>query len=464
MKRVWAMRPTLWPRSQSAAVPGEEPIGPVVNRLAWPVIVENLLQTLLGMVDLVFIGALGAAAVAGSGSAIQVLWVIQSGFAAITTGTTVLVAHAIGAQRPEQANRVLKQSIMVGVILSLVVGVLGHYLAAPIIAALGAAPDVVEAGAVILSIGASTSVFMTLMLIIGAALRGAGDSKTPMLAALLTNGLNAVLAWALIFGKLGLPALGLAGSAWATAIARAVGVVMLLWALNRGRGALKLNWRSSWRFDSYTLGRTLQIGIPSMAEMLLMSGGMLVYSMFAIRLGTQVFAAQRITFNLISFSFMLGMGYAIAATTLTGQSLGAKKPNKARQATAYASWSALGFMSALAVLMFIFGPQLMRIFTSDPELIQIGAESLKVIAFAQPFHAIGQVLAGTLRGAGDTRYAMYATAAAIWVVRLPLAYLLGPVLHLSLAAIYASNVIDAAVRLGLLWRRYRQDRWVNIKV
>ncbi len=463
IKRVWARVPTVWPRSRATDTT-DEAIGPVVNRMAWPVIVENLLQTLLGLVDLIFVGALGAAALAGVGSALQVLWVLQSGFSAITTGTTVLVAHAIGAEQPAEANRVLKQSLLIVLVLSAVVGVAGHFLAEPIIAALGGEPEVVAAGAVYFSIGAITTVFMLVMLTVGAALRGAGDSKTPMQVSLLTNIINAALAWALIFGHLGLPALGVAGSAWATAIARAVGAVVLVAVLLRGKGPLVLSWRGTWLPDFGLLGRTLHIGVPSMFENLLMSGGMLLYGVFAIHLGTQVYAAQRITLNAISFAFMPGLGYAIAATALVGQALGARNPTRARQSTWYAANSALVLMSGVALVMFLFGPQVMRVFTDDEELVHIGADALKVIALAQPFHAIGQVLAGSLRGAGDTRYAMWATAAAIWAIRLPLAYVLGPVMHLSLAAIYISNVVDAVARLALLWRRFKQGRWMFIKV
>lgn len=456
MRAAWPLRPSRSAENGRVAAS--------VNSLAWPVIIENLLQTLLGVVDLIFVGALGAAAVAGVGAALQVLWVIQSAFSALTTGTTVMVAHAIGAKHPTEANRVLKQSLLIGGVLSIFVGIIGALAAVPIIAALGGEPEVVADGAAYFRVGAITSVFMLAMFIMGAAMRGAGDSRTPMMINAVANVVNVILAWALIFGHLGMPALGVAGSAWAAGIARGVGAAIMLVVLMRGRGKLSLDWRPPWAPDLGLLRRTLRIGIPSMIEMVLMSAGMLIYGVFAIHLGTNVYAAQRITLNAISFAFMPGLGYAIAATTLTGQAMGAKNPERAKATTAYATYSALAFMTFVALIMFFFGRQVMRIFTPDPDLILIGAEALKVVAIAQPFQAVGQVLAGSLRGAGDTRFPMWVTAGSIWLVRLPLAYLFGPVMGMGLAVIYLSNVIDSMVRMILMIWRYSQGKWQSMRV
>ncbi len=440
------------------------PIGRLVNNLAWPVIAENLLQTMLVTVDMMMVSRLGTAAVAGVGAASQVLWVIGSAFSAITVGTTVLVAHFIGARDPEAASRVTKQSLALGLASSVVIAVLGTLYSEPIIASLGAAPDVVRDGATYLRISTQMNLFMMIMFNLGSALRGAGDTQTPMRITAFINVINVVVAYALIFGHFGLPALGVAGSAWGASIARVVGSAMMLTVLLRGRVPISLRGKADWRPDFGLIGRMLRVGVPSMIEQLFMSGGMLIYGMITISLGTGVYAAQRITFNAISLGFMPGLGYAMAATALTGQSLGAKKPEQARLATWHATRSALVWMSTIAVMMFLFGVPVMRLFSDDPEIVAMGAAALKVIALTQPLQAIGQVLAGGLRGAGDTRYPMVITTAAIWLVRLPLAFLFGPLLRLSLAAIYVSNVVDSAFRAALMWRRFEQGNWQRIRV
>jgi MATE family multidrug resistance protein len=305
---------------------------------------------------------------------------------------------------------------------------------------------------------------MMIMFNLGSALRGAGDTQTPMRITAFINVINVIVAYVLIFGHFGLPALGVAGSAWGASIARVVGSGMMLTVLLRGRVPLSLRGKADWRPDFGLIGRMLRVGIPSMIEQLFMSGGMLVYGVITISLGTGIYAAQRITFNAISLGFMPGLGYAMAATALTGQSLGAKKPEQARLATWHASRSALIWMSTIAVAMFLFGVPVMRLFSDDPKIVAMGAAALKVIALTQPLQAIGQVLAGGLRGAGDTRYPMVITTVAIWLVRLPLAFLFGPVLRLSLATIYVSNVVDSAFRAALMWHRFEQGNWQRIRV
>lgn len=201
-----------------------------------------------------------------------------------------------------------------------------------------------------------------------------------------------------------------------------------------------------------------------MIEQTLLSGGMLLYGVLVIHMGTKIYAAQRITFQVISLSFMPGIGFAMAATTLVGQSLGARKPEQAERATWRATFSALTWMSTIGFLAALFARWILRLFSDDPEIIRIGAEALRVIALSQPPQAFAQVLAGALRGAGDTRYPMWLTMAGIWLVRLPLAYLFGPVLGLSLAMIYVSNVIDGTLRAILAYERFRRGRWKEIEV
>jgi MATE family multidrug resistance protein len=446
------------------AIGSTEHIGRLVNNLAWPVIAENLLQTLLTTVDMMMVASLGASAVAGVGAAFQVLWVIGSAFSAVNVGTTVLVAHFIGARDTTTANRVTKQALVLSLASSLSVALMGTFLSEEIIVGLGAAPDVVQNGAAYLRISCQMNLFMMVMFTLGSALRGAGDTQTPMRVTAFINVINVIVAYGLIFGHFGLPAMGVAGSAWAASIARIVGSLALFATLLKGHTPLSLIGKAGWRPEPALIWRMLRLGIPSSIEQVLLSGGMLIYGMITIALGTNVYAAQRITFNAISIGFMPGLGFAMAATALTGQSLGAKKPEQARLATWHATRSALIWMSAIALAMFVFGRQVMRLFSNDPEIIAMGADALKVIALTQPAQAIGQVLAGGLRGAGDTRYPMWVTTAAIWLVRLPLAYLFGPVLGLSLAMIYLSNVADSVVRAVLIWNRYRRGAWQHMKV
>jgi putative MATE family efflux protein len=438
----------------------------LVFNLAWPVIVEQLLQTAVGVVDLLMVSRLGAAAIAGVGVSVQVLFVIFAGIAAIATGTTVLVARFIGAGQRSDAAKVVKQSILLGTLLGVFLAVVGIPLAKPLVAALGAGPDVVEAGGVYLQIVFLSGVPLTLVFVLGAAMRGAGDSRTPMLVAVGINVVNVVVAAVLIFGLLGFPALGVAGSAWGAAAGRLAGTVAMLVLLVRGVGAgsLRLVGRYGWRPDVPLIRRLGRIGLPSMGEQLSRSLGMLVFGTIVISLGTAVFAAQRITFNILSLSFLPGFGFSMAATALTGQALGAHLPDRARRATWFSVRSAVVWMGTMGVLFFFAAPLFMRLFTDDPEIVGVGEAALRVLAFGQPQVALALVLAGGLRGAGDTRFPMLITSVSMWLVRLPLAWYFVVHLGWGLPGAYASFIFGSTLEAIAVYVRYRAGAWQRTSV
>jgi len=439
-------------------------VGRAVNRLAWPVILENLFQTALGTIDMIMVGSLGAAAIAGVGTANQIIFVMQASFGAITTGTTVLVARFVGAREDEAANSVVKQSLVIGAVISVIFAFLGLGFSQWAIRLMGAEPDVVHLGATYLRIVTAASVFMVYMFIVSGALRGAGDTRTPMIVTGCINAVNIVVAYVLIFGKLGFPTLGVAGAAWGATMARGVGTLALLATLLRGKAAISIRGRSGWWPSPRMIWRVLRLGMPSMIEQMAMSGGMLIYGIIAISLGTVVYATQRITFQALSLSWMPGFGFAMASTAMVGQCLGARRAEMGECSSWYAVRMAVAWMTIIGVLIAVFGKSVMRLFTSDPVMIAMGADALRVIAISQPFMAVGMVLAGSLRGAGDTRFPMMTTFLSIWLVRLPLGYLFGPLIGWGLSGIYISNVLDAIVRATANTARWRTGRWRTIEV
>jgi multidrug resistance protein, MATE family len=438
----------------------------MVFGLAWPVIVENLLQTAVGVVDLLMVARLGAAAIAGVGVSVQVLFVIFSAIMAIATGTTVLVSRFTGSEQPEKAAHAVKQSMLMAIALGIFLALAGIPGAKPLVAALGAGPEVVELGGGYLQVVFLTAVVLTVTYVLGAALRGAGDSRTPMYVALGINVVNVAASYVLIFGALGFPAMGVVGSAWGSAIGRGAGALVLVALMLRGVRGTKISLRgaSGWAPDPALLWRLLRIGLPSMGEGLSRSVGMLVFSAIVISLGTAVFAAQRITFNVISLSFLPGFGFAMAATALTGQALGAGKPDRARRATWLSVRSAVTWMGSMGLLFIVAAPWFVRVFTSDPEIVEIGADALRVMAIGQPAVAISFVLAGGLRGAGDTRFPMVNTTVGMWLIRLPLAWFFVAKLGWGLPGAYGAFVIGPVVESIAAYLRYRAGKWQQIKV
>jgi putative MATE family efflux protein len=440
---------------------GEAParIAASVRQLAWPVIGEQLLQTLVGVVDMAVVGRLGAAEVAGIGAATQLIGLVISAVAAVSVGTTVVVARSTGASDARQGGHATQQSLLAGAALGVALSLVGWTLAEQLLRLLGPEAAVVREGASYLRVSAFGWLPLVLMLVAGGALRGAGDARTPLKASVWMNLINVALAFPLAFGYLGLPALGVAGVALAAAIARCVGAALVLALLFRNR---RLAFAArSWRWDGGTLARVLRVGLPTSVEQMLLSVGFLLYGAMVITLGTEVYAAQRITFQAINLAFMPAVGFGTAATALTGQFLGARRPDLARLATRSALRQCMVAMVAAGLVCALAADPLMRLFSIDPEVIRLGRVALPVLALAQPFWAIGNVYAGSLRGAGDARFPMISTNLGMWLVRLPAAYLFGIVLGFGLPGVYLSSTFDAGLRAALTYLRYRQGRWQN---
>lgn len=462
-----------------------------VLSLALPAVGEQLLNMLVGLADTFMVGHIGASAVAAVGLSNQAVMLVTTFYAAVATGVTALVARHVGARETAPAERILGQGYVLGAALGLLGTVLSLALAEPAMHALRAPVDVVEPSGRYLSIVATTFVLAAWLFIGNAALRGAGDTRSPMLVMLAVNAVNIAVAYAFIYGPGPFPRLGVAGSALGAAAGRGAGGLLVTWLLLRGRtirrtskpsgagvqGAasalgngnasaactdrLRLQPRLL-RPDAGQLRRIVNIGLPAGAEQLMMRLGMTTYATTVAALGTAAYAAHQIALQGESLSYMPGFGFAVAATTLVGQGLGAGDPARAKADANQAHRLALILMSLMGMVFFLFPAQIMGIFIGDPEVIQLGIWPLRLVAFSQPMLATVMVLAGGLRGAGDTRATLGITAAGLWLVRVPLAFLLTP--SLGLVGAWIAMGVDLNLRgLGMLLR-FRSGKWAAIKV
>ena len=420
-----------------------------------------MLNMAVGLVDTFMVGHLGAQAVAAVGLANQAVMLVTTFFAAVATGVTALVARHFGAQEPEQANGILSQGYLLGAILGILGTVLGASLAGPTMLALQAPADVVSPGATYLGIVSLSFALTALMFIGNATLRGGGDTRTPMMIMLVVNVINIIVAYVAIHGAGPIPAFGVAGSAIGAAVARSTGGIIVSWILLRGRGGMRLRLRKL-APDFGQVRRILNVGLPAGIEQLLMRFAQTAFAVTVAGLGTQAYAAHQLTLQSESLSFMPGFGFAVAATTLMGQGLGARDPRRARS-DATTAWR-LGalVMAAMGVIFFVFPAQLIGLFIDDPAVVALGVPALRLEAFSEPALATAMVLAGGLRGAGDTRTTLVITGIGLWLIRLPLAIILIP--HFGLLGAWMGMGVDLNVRALALWWRFRSDRWTRIKV
>lgn len=458
-------QPLVVPSASSASTTPLQSVRSRVLLLAWPAIVEQILVMAVGVVDTAMVGRLGTASLTAVGLGAQVIFIALTLFSAVTTGTTALVARHIGAGEPSAAAKVARQSLMLGGTLALLASAILLVFGPQVVQLLygKAEPAVLAQAGLYVRIVATTLCCNFMLVVINSILRGAGDTRTPMTVMAIVNVLHMFLAFNLIHGTMGMPRLGMPGAPLATALSEVAGAGMVALVLFRGQKAIRLSLRDSYRPDWHTLKRILNIGIPAGCEQGLMRAGQVTYTMIIASLGTVAFASHQIALNAESFSYMPGFGFALAATTLVGQGLGAQDPRGAERAGMEAAKLAAGVMGCLGVLFFLRPEPIVSIFTHDPAVIALSARVLRIEALAQPALALVMVLAGGLRGAGDTRVIMVITGVGFCCVRIGTAYLLVRAGY-GLVGAWIGMVTDLFFRGSLFLWRFRRGQWKTIRV
>lgn len=446
-------------------VKGRRELRAGVMRLAWPAIVENLLHTMVGIVDTAMVGHLGSAALASVGLANQIFNIGLTVFAALATGSTAIVARYVGSKEPDKAGEVARQSLTLGFFVSSSVMVLLLLGARKLLGLLfwRSETAVLDLSSTYVRIVASALILNYFLIVINAILRGAGDTKTPMRTTAIVNVINVIGNALLIYGLGPFPALGVAGAAFSTAIAQAIGGVIALVNLMRNP-TLQVRLGDSFKPNPVVIKRITNIGVPAGFEQGIMRVGQLIYTMIVSSLGTVSYAAHQVALNAESFSFMPGAGFAVASTALVGQSLGAELPEQAEEAGKISRNLAVLVMSTMGVVFFVAPRFFVRIFSSDPEVIELATVCLRLVAVSQPALAVWMVLAGGLRGAGDTRSIMRIVTISFLGVRVGLAYILAIQLGLGLVGAWIAMIVDLFLRGTLIQRRFSRGEWKEVKV
>lgn len=428
-----------------------------VLTLALPVTVSSLLQRAEGIVAVFLVGGLGAIPIAAVGLGQLLAFIATTLVSGLSVGTNVIVAQLWGAKRHREAGEAARHFLGLSIVVSLALMASGILLNRPAMELLGAASDVIE-----LALPYSTLIFLVipftvLLQVLSSILQGTGDTKTPMYAMMVVNLLHVAIAYPLIYGKGGAPALGVKGAAVAVGIAEAMGTVFLLLRcfplLHRSKH-LRLDFiRTIWH-----------VGAPVSGERVVQQAGILIYTKIVLLYGTVSYAAHQVGLSIESLSFLPGYGFAIAAATMVGQSIGAGKYTRAKLENWEANRLAAMIMSMMGLVFFFFPYALLRAFTEDEAVIELGTVFLKIVAMLQIPLALTMVLAGSLRGAGDTHFIMWATSIGMWAVRVPIAFMTGAWLNLGVFYVWMAMIADWTVRMFLMLWRYRSERWKRIRV
>ncbi len=420
-----------------------------------------LLGMLVGLVNTYLVGHLGAASLTAVGLGVQWSMAAMVLFTAVGTGATALTARMIGARDMAGANRVVGQALAIAFACGLLSSTLLVGFAEPAMVLMGARGEALAQGVLYLRIVSAVFPISSLMFIGNACMRGAGDARTPLLVMAAVNVVNVAIAWGLVEGIGPLPALGVRGAAWGSAAGRVVGGLLVVGLLIKGRGGLQLRWRGP---DREIIWRILRVGLPASLDQLIFRFGMLVWVRIVASLGTVAYAAHQVALNAESISFMPGWGFAMAATTLVGQGLGASDHERAERDAMLCFGIAAIFMSVMGVVFFVSAPQIMGLFTDEVEIIALGSMPLRLIGVVQPLLAAMMVFAGGLRGAGDTLTPMLVNGASVWLLRVPLSLLAIHWFDWGLTGVWLVMALDLTLRgIVLLWQ-FRCGRWKTVEV
>lgn len=432
--------------------------------LSLPVLLNMFLITFVGMADIMMVGRLGPSAIAAVGMANQPILLITSVFMSLTVGTTALIARFIGAKDINNARNVAKQSIVISVFFGIALLPLLYIFAPQIEEFMGAEPDVLVLGTTYMRMVALGMPFNIIAMIMGAILRGSGDMKTPLVADVVANLANILGNYILIFGKFGAPVLGVAGAGIATSLARLISAIILSYVLYGEKTLIKLSLKESYRLDFDILKRIFNIGIPAALEQFVLRAGQLTFVRIVAGLGTVAFATHQIAMNIQGLSFTPGNAFSMAATTLVGQLLGAGKPDIAEESARQTRLLGMIVSGISAFTIFFFGKYIAMLYTNDSTIIEQSRICLRIIAIIQPAQSTQFILAGALRGAGDTRFPLYSTIIGIWGMRVALAYLFVTVFGWGLTGAWLAIALDQIARAIVIYSRFSSGKWKHIGV
>ncbi len=441
----------------SPAVPERPALG--IWELAWPAILTNLLFSVIGIISIKIVGELGASAVAAVTTGQRIFFGLQAILMAVSAGTTALVARNWGAKDFEEGAKVTSASLWIGNGVALAIMVPCLVFAEQIAGIFGLDEDTTSQAADYIFYLSLFNVAFAINMVLGASLRAAGDTRTPLWVGAITNVINVVLVYWFVFGGLGLPALGVAGAGMANGAAFTIGglILLALWF----SGNLKVGVGGAGSITRKRMRQLVHIGYPAGIEQFVFQIGFVAFLWIVAFYGTEAFAAYGIGVQILSLSFVVGFGFSIAGATLVGQHMGARDPEGATAQGWKATGFAIGSMVMLSILIFIFAEDIARLLIDDDEVVRLTVIFIYILGAAQPLMAIEFTIGGCLRGAGDTRFPLITTMVGLVGVRVGLAAI-AYVLGLSVTWIYAALIGDYVIKATMLVWRFRSDRWKQI--
>jgi MATE family multidrug resistance protein len=431
--------------------------------LAYPAILTMISQTVMWTVDSAMVGHIGKTELAAVGLGGILVFTLYSFFIGLTSAVNTFVAQSFGAGKHRKCGMYLWQGLYVSLAAAALIYVVRAF-APQIVRLLGPDEAVQPLTTAYVHIRMLSAPFFLIYYTYSHFYRGIGDTKTPLKVLLAAHVVNFLGDYFLIFGKGPFPVMGVEGAAWATSFANLVAAAIFIALTFTRRMREKYGALDQKRPRQDEIIRFFRIGLPVAVHFFLDMGSFLVFSAYIGRMGTEELAVNQIAIQVLALSFMPCQGFAIAATTLMGQYIGAGHPDLAKKSAYTTLKMGLFYAGFIALLCLTVPEQLVRIFNSDPMIVHLGRRVLYWAALFQAFDAVQFIASGALRGAGDTRAPMYIVLGAAWLMFLPLAYVFGTVLERGVVGAWAGATLYITAIGIMMFLRLKTERWRRIRI
>lgn len=416
--------------------------------LGIPAMFENILQTLVGFIDTLFVSKVSLDAVTAVSLANAIVAIYMAIFLAIGVGATSLIARQLGSDNIQQASDTAKKALLLCVGCSMLFTMLNTFFAEQLLQFLGASQAITTIGVTYLQIVGIPALFIGLPLVLATIIRATGDTMTPLKISFVLNIVHIGLDYVFIL----LLDFGVAGAAYATLFVRIMHTFILYRAVQRS--ILRMNWRMN--TSKHSMKQLMNLSIPAAIERLIMRVGQVVYFGLILKIGAATYAAHMIAENIEAFTFMPGYGMAVVATTFVGLAVGAKRIREAYEYGVISTVITIIVMSVIGIILYVTCPWIATWFTQDEVVIAQIVTALRIDAFAQPAVAITFVMAAALQGLGDTKTPMFTTAIGMWGLRIVFVYVLGIYFDLGIAGVWFALLIDLYIRSIILSYQFKR--------
>lgn len=431
--------------------------------LSIPMVFEMLMESIFALVDIAFVSRVSVNAVATIGLTESILTLIYALAMGLSMAATAIVARRVGERNVEGAKRAAVQALALGVVISLIIGVLGLQYAKEILALMGAGQDLIEEGHGYTQIMMGGNITVLLLFLINAIFRGAGNASIAMWALVLSNGINLILDPIFIFGFGPIPAYGVTGAAIATNIGRGTAVLFQLWILFFGGGKIKLALREL-IIDLKVMWNLVRVSLGGIGQYLIGTSSWIFLMRIMAEFGSEVLAGYTIAIRVMMFTLMPAWGMSNAAATLVGQNLGAGQPERA-EISVWKTGKYNGlFMGIVSLFYLVFARSIIGWFSDDLQVIDQGALCLRVIALGYVFYAYGMVVMQSFNGAGDTVTPTWINLISFWLFQLPMAYVAALVLEYGSMGVFVSITVAEVFLAVLAMAWFKKGNWKRVEV